>query len=45
MLDTFEHRHQPLASWTVFLGRMARSVGIAMVLIAGSLAFGRWGYW
>jgi hypothetical protein len=40
----YEHRHAPLASRRAFMGRVAGSVGIALVLIFGSLAFGMCGY-
>jgi len=40
----FEHHNQPLVSRRVFLGRMARSAGIAISILAGSLAIGMLGY-
>src|SRR5438128_2168428 len=40
----YEHRHAPLATRETFVRRMARSAGLAMGLIGGSLAWGMWGY-
>ncbi len=40
----FEHRHKPLISRAEFAARMARSTGLASVLIAGSLGIGVLGY-
>ncbi len=40
----FEHRNQPLVPRRVFLGRMVRSTGIAIGILAGSLVFGSLGY-
>lgn len=40
----FERREKPLASRAVFLGRLARNVMAAMVLIGVALAIGMAGY-
>jgi membrane protein YdbS with pleckstrin-like domain len=40
----YEPHHAPLASRREFLRRVARSFGIAVVLIFGSLGVGMWGY-
>lgn len=40
----FEHRAQPLLSRRQFLLRLARSVGLSLALVAGSLLIGMAGY-
>ncbi len=40
----FEHRRQPLLSRVQFYRRLARSLVLALVFIAGSLALGIFGY-
>lgn len=40
----FEHRTQPLLSRRQFLLRLARSVGLSLTLVAGSLLIGIAGY-
>lgn len=40
----FEHRHQKLAPFSVFVGRVLASLGIALVLIGIALAIGISGY-
>ncbi|MDB5438149.1 MAG: hypothetical protein JWM33_576 [Caulobacteraceae bacterium] len=40
----YEHLHQPLASRSVFLTRMASSLALALCLIAASLSVGMIGY-
>ncbi|MBI3450121.1 MAG: hypothetical protein HY049_14555 [Acidobacteria bacterium] len=40
----FEHKAQPLLTHRQFLGRMVRSLGAALALIAGSLLAGMIGY-
>ena len=44
MIPKFEHRKQPLASTQVFLGRMARYLGLSVGIILLSLAIGIVGY-
>lgn len=43
-LFRFEHRSKPLASHAVFLGRLARSMFAAVLLVALALAIGMAGY-
>lgn len=43
-LFRFEHRHAALASHAVFLGRLARSMLFAAILIAIALGIGMAGY-
>jgi hypothetical protein len=40
----FEHRDRPMASHVVFLGRLARNLLVACVMIAIALALGMEGY-
>lgn len=40
----FERRHEPVLSRRAFLARFARSVVIAVLLVAGSLLIGTLGY-
>lgn len=40
----FEHRQRPLASRAVFLGRLARNLALASVMIALALVLGMAGY-
>jgi hypothetical protein len=40
----FEHRTQPLLSRRQFLLRLARSIGLSLALVAGSLLIGIAGY-
>jgi hypothetical protein len=40
----YEHRHAPLVPRAQFLRRLAQHLGIALILIGGSLALGMWGY-
>jgi len=44
MFAMFEHRSQPLISRQAYLGRLARSGGIGVLLIGASLAIGMIGY-
>jgi hypothetical protein len=39
-----EHRHTPLVPRAQFLRLLAQHLGIALILIGGSLALGMWGY-
>jgi hypothetical protein len=41
----YEHRHAPLASREVYVRRVARNAGIALLVVGGSLGWGMWGYW
>lgn len=40
----FEHRRQPLLPRRVFYGRLARSIGIGLLIVLVSLAIGMAGY-
>lgn len=40
----FEHKHQTLAPFPIFLRRLARFVGIAVALVAAALCIGIAGY-
>ncbi len=40
----FEHRHQPLLSTELFIRRVLRFVGFALLLVGGSWAIGILGY-
>jgi hypothetical protein len=43
-MGLYEHRdEEPLSQWR-FLLRMVRHAGVAVVIVAGSLGFGMWGY-
>ena len=44
MTFNYERRHEPLAPFPVFVGRIVRSVGLATALIGASLAIGVAGY-
>jgi hypothetical protein len=40
----FERKHEPLAPYPIFVRRLVYSIGLALALIAVSLAFGVAGY-
>lgn len=40
----FEHRREPLASRSVFVGRMIASLAVSLLVVILSLALGMWGY-
>ena len=40
----YEHRHAPLAPVGEFLRRLAHHVGLALLVVGGSLLVGMWGY-
>jgi hypothetical protein len=44
-MAVYEHRTHPLLPRAKFLQRLATHVGIAMVVVAGSLIAGMAGYW
>lgn len=42
--DELESRTEPLATQTAFMGRLARSIGFGLLVVAGSLSVGVIGY-
>ena len=40
----YEHRSSPILPRHVFVMRLARNAGIALLIIAGALFLGTWGY-
>jgi len=43
-MTIFERKHEQLATREQFLRRLSKFAGISMIIIAGSLFLGAWGY-